>query len=61
MVFHAGTRAGCGGWETNGGRCLTVCATGADLAAASAAAYRAAEAVNFDGKQMRRDIGRKGE
>jgi phosphoribosylamine--glycine ligase len=59
VVFHAGTRAGCSGWETNGGRVLTVCATGADYAQAAQAAYAAVGVINFDGMQFRRDIAKK--
>jgi phosphoribosylamine--glycine ligase len=58
-VFHAGTRAGCSGWETNGGRVLTVCATGDDLEDAAAKAYGAVAQINFDGMQYRSDIARR--
>jgi phosphoribosylamine---glycine ligase len=58
VVFHAGSKAGCGGWETNGGRVLAVTALGAGLDAAAATAYEALEQVTFDGMQFRRDIGR---
>ena len=56
-IFHAGTRAIGEGWETAGGRVLTVVARGPDLAAASEAAERAADAVSWPGLQRRRDIG----
>jgi phosphoribosylamine--glycine ligase len=59
-VFQAGTRAGADGIETSGGRVLGVTASGADLPAAIAAAYRAVEPIRFDGMHYRRDIGRKG-
>jgi phosphoribosylamine--glycine ligase len=59
-VFQAGTRAGASGVETSGGRVLGVTASGADLPAAIAAAYRALEPIHFDGMHYRRDIGRKG-
>jgi phosphoribosylamine--glycine ligase len=58
VVFHAGTGAGCGGWETAGGRVLTVCAIGADLDEAAARAYAAVAQIRFDGMQYRSDIGR---
>lgn len=60
VVFHAGTKAGCSGWETNGGRVLTVCATGESMSEAAEAAYAAVDQIRFDGMQFRRDIARKG-
>jgi phosphoribosylamine--glycine ligase len=56
-VFHAATRAVDGGWETAGGRVLTIVARGADLASASEAADRAAAEISWPGMQRRRDIG----
>ncbi|HYU49827.1 MAG TPA: phosphoribosylamine--glycine ligase [Candidatus Limnocylindria bacterium] len=57
LVFHAGTRrAAAGGYETNGGRVLTVVGRGPDMASARAAAERAADAISFAGAQRRRDI-----
>lgn len=58
-VFHAGTTAGPepGTWATSGGRVLTVTAVERDFDAARAAGRAAAEAVTFEGKQFRRDIG----
>jgi phosphoribosylamine--glycine ligase len=57
FVTHAGTtRAGDGHVVTAGGRVLAVTALGSDLPDARAAAYAAADKVNFDGKQQRRDI-----
>jgi phosphoribosylamine--glycine ligase len=59
LVFHAGTtRAADGTYRTAGGRVLTVVARGTDLAEASTLADRAADAVRFDGRQRRHDIGR---
>jgi phosphoribosylamine---glycine ligase len=56
-VTHAGTkRREDGGIVTAGGRVLNVTALGADAAAAREAAYAAAEAIHFDGRQLRRDI-----
>jgi phosphoribosylamine---glycine ligase len=56
-VTHAGTR--CredGAIVTAGGRVLNVTALGDDTAAARAAAYAAADPIQFDGRQMRTDI-----
>jgi phosphoribosylamine--glycine ligase len=60
VVFHAGTRDDGGRLVTAGGRVLGVTASGPTLAAAIGAAYRACEAIRFEGMQYRRDIGRKG-
>jgi len=60
QVFHAGTRrAADGRLVTAGGRVLTVCALGDDLAAAARRAYAAAERIRFRGEHHRRDIGKK--
>jgi phosphoribosylamine--glycine ligase len=56
-VFHAGTRRLEGQVVTAGGRVLGVTGTGPSIRAAIAAAYRGAEAVGFEGRQYRRDIG----
>jgi phosphoribosylamine--glycine ligase len=56
-VFHAGTDIKDGCVVANGGRVLTVCGTGPDLRAARAAAYRAVEAVTWEDKMFRTDIG----
>ena len=54
---HAGTaRAPDGSIVTAGGRVLNVTALGRDAADARAAAYAAADKIDFDGKQLRRDI-----
>jgi phosphoribosylamine---glycine ligase len=56
-VTHAGTaRAENGSFVTAGGRVLSITALGRDAAAARAAAYAAADMVDFPGKQLRRDI-----
>jgi phosphoribosylamine---glycine ligase len=58
IVFHAGTtRDDSGGYQTGGGRILTIVGRGADLDAARAQAEDAADRVSFDGLQRRRDIG----
>ena len=57
-VFHAGTRREAGRLLTNGGRVLSVTATGPTLEHALAQAYRAVEHIHFEGMQFRPDIGR---
>jgi len=59
-VFHAGTRWEDGNVYTAGGRVLNVTARGATLAQALERAYFVAEMIEFEGKDYRRDIGRKG-
>jgi phosphoribosylamine--glycine ligase len=57
-VTHAGTaRSSAGELVTAGGRVLSVTALGDDLALARTRAYAAAEMIEFDGRQLRRDIG----
>ena len=57
-VFHAGTARPDpdGPFVVNGGRVLTVTALGATIAEARATAYEAAEAIEFEGRQLRHDI-----
>jgi phosphoribosylamine---glycine ligase len=56
-VLHAGTAAGPGGeLVAAGGRVLNVVGTGADVAAARAAAYQLAGTVQLRGGWYRRDI-----
>jgi phosphoribosylamine--glycine ligase len=56
-VTHAGTaRDDAGAIITSGGRVLNVTALGADPASAREAAYAAADLIQFDGRQLRRDI-----
>ena len=56
-VAHAGTaRLDSGELVTAGGRVLNVTGLGNDPAAAREAAYAAADMIEFDGKQLRRDI-----
>jgi phosphoribosylamine--glycine ligase len=60
-VLHAGTRRREDGTlVTDGGRVLGVTALGDDLQAALDRAYEGVDAVHFDGKTFRRDIGEKG-
>jgi phosphoribosylamine--glycine ligase len=57
FVTHAGTaRDGDDRIVTAGGRVLSVTALGADMAACRAAAYAAADMIEFDGRQLRHDI-----
>ena len=55
-VVHAGTAERDGEIVTNGGRVLNVTALGEGPAAARERAYDAADQINFDGRQLRRDI-----
>ena len=55
-VFHAGTAMRDGQLVTDGGRVLAVTAISDTLPKAVAAAYQAADMIDFEGKQMRRDI-----
>jgi phosphoribosylamine--glycine ligase len=55
-VTHAGTAADGPTLVTAGGRVLGVTALATDPGSARAAAYAAADVIDFDGKQMRRDI-----
>jgi phosphoribosylamine--glycine ligase len=57
QVFHAGTRLQEGRLVTAGGRVLGVMAQGTDIADARRRALSAARLVQFDGAQMRTDIG----
>ena len=55
-VLHAGTAESAGAIVTAGGRVLNVTALGDDVRAARDAAYAAADMIDFDGRQLRRDI-----
>jgi phosphoribosylamine--glycine ligase len=55
-IGHAGTAERDGEVVTSGGRVLNVTALGEDVGAARSAAYAAAEMIDFDGRQLRRDI-----
>jgi phosphoribosylamine--glycine ligase len=58
LVFHAGTqRDEHGVLLTNGGRVLSVTGTGVTFSEAQARSRTAAEAIRFEGKQFRGDIG----
>jgi len=56
LVFHGGTKLTARGLETNGGRVLTVVATGATVAEARAKAYDNARRIKFMDVQYRTDI-----
>ena len=60
LVFHAGTRLESGRPVTDGGRVLGVVGTGKDLPRALAQAYEGVEAIDFEGKTYRTDIGKRG-
>ena len=61
LVFQAGTaRDDAGNLVSAGGRVLGVTGRGGSLGEALDAAYAAADAVDFEGKTLRRDIGQKG-
>jgi phosphoribosylamine---glycine ligase len=59
-VYHAGTRLQDGKIYTAGGRVLNVTALGSTLAEALDRAYAVVEMINFEGKDYRHDIGKKG-
>ena len=56
-VFHAGTALDEGNVVTSGGRVLSVTAIGDTIDEAAERAYEAADVIDFEGKQLRRDIG----
>jgi phosphoribosylamine--glycine ligase len=58
-VFHSGTAMREGQLVTDGGRVLTVTAMAPELKTAVEAAYEAAEMIEFEGRQFRRDIARR--
>jgi phosphoribosylamine--glycine ligase len=57
-LFHSGTGRDGNRLVTAGGRVFVVTATAPTIAEAAARAYAAADAVQFEGKHLRRDIGR---
>jgi phosphoribosylamine---glycine ligase len=56
LVFHSGTALRDGRLVTNGGRILSVTATGDDVAAGRERAYEAAGQISFAGMRFRRDV-----
>ncbi len=57
VLFHMGTRLQDGRLVTSGGRVLAVTAVAPTIEAAAARSREAAAAIEFEGKQYRRDIG----
>ena len=58
LLFHAGTKAAADGTTlTSGGRVMAVCSLGDTVSDALRCAYRGAEAITFEKKYYRRDIG----
>jgi phosphoribosylamine---glycine ligase len=57
VIFHAGTKTEDGSVVTAGGRVLALTGLGDTLAEAASRSRAAAEAIEFEGKQYRRDIG----
>jgi phosphoribosylamine--glycine ligase len=57
LLFHAGTKKVDGQLQTSGGRVFAVTGLGPTLPEAADHSRRAAEAIEFDGKYFRRDIG----
>jgi phosphoribosylamine--glycine ligase len=57
FVFHAGTALADKQLVTSGGRVLAVTALGDSVRMAQKRAYAVADAIRFDGMQLRRDIG----
>lgn len=57
LVFHAGTRMGEEGLTTSGGRVMAVTGLGDSLGDASRKSLLGADAVGFEGKYFRTDIG----
>ena len=58
QVYHAGTRLKNGQFVTHGGRVLAVTGLGKTLEDALERAYAGAAVIEFEGKQLRSDIGR---
>ena len=58
LVFHAGTRDDNGKVLTNGGRVFAVTSFGKDIEDAAAKSFGVADAISYEGKYYRRDIGR---
>jgi phosphoribosylamine--glycine ligase len=56
FAFHAGTAAGPAGYETDGGRVLTLVALGDSMEEARERAYRNVERIRFEGMVYRHDL-----
>jgi phosphoribosylamine--glycine ligase len=59
-IYHAGTTVRAGQTLTAGGRVLAVTGVGTSLSQAHERAYAGAALIDFDGKQLRRDIAHAG-
>ena len=59
QVIHAGTVLKDEDTLTNGGRVLTVVASGSSFTSAIEHAYEGVERISFKGSHVRRDIGKK--
>lgn len=57
ILFHAGTKANWSDTLTNGGRVIAVTSYGRNKDEALKSAFKGAEAIEFDGKYYRKDIG----
>ena len=57
LLFHAGSRVSAAGLITSGGRVIAATGLGSTLSRASQKSRDAAEAIQFEGKQFRGDIG----
>jgi phosphoribosylamine---glycine ligase len=57
LLFHSGTVLNDGELQTSGGRVLAVTGIGATLQQAAERSRAACDAIDFEGKQFRRDIG----
>ena len=57
LIFHAGTTVKRGKTVSNGGRVIACTGLGVGLEKALARSYKLAEAIDFSGKQYRKDIG----
>ncbi len=61
LVFHAGTKRSGGRLVTNGGRVLNLVCRGDSIEEAIGRVYEELEAVRFEGRVFRMDIGRRGD
>jgi phosphoribosylamine--glycine ligase len=59
-IFHAGTAREGDRLVTSGGRVLVATGMAPSIVDAAAAAYAAADRIEFEGKHVRRDIGAHG-
>lgn len=57
IPFHAGTKLQDGELQTNGGRVITLTALGKNMLEAMTKCYDATKFVNWEGKNLRKDIG----